>query len=216
MGPLESREELVADVARSGGYVAHTRGVAERVGAGDQVVAELADMAERLGALHLVALVAGGWCAGESCGAELSDPGASPSGARHCRSCRVGWTLVEDGGRVRAVARPWPASANASPPAPLESPKLTDVSDQAGEMASRGAVPGPTPRRRGLGLGGRLEVRRDQARLREAIADQIHPAPDGRHARTPSADQAPALPEPRLGIEPPANPAAGIDDEVLE
>jgi hypothetical protein len=70
---------------------------------------ELADMAERLVALHLVALVASGWCAGEICGAELSDPGAGPSGTRRCRACRVGWTLVKDGDCVRAVARPWPA-----------------------------------------------------------------------------------------------------------
>lgn len=115
----EPREEFVWEVVRSGGYMKHTRDVAERARAGDLVVAELADMAERLAALHAVALVAGGWCAGESCGAELTDPGASPSGARHCRACRVGWTLVEDGDRVRAVSRPWPALANASPP-PVE------------------------------------------------------------------------------------------------
>jgi hypothetical protein len=196
MGHSEPREELVADVARSLGYVEHTRGVAERADVGHLVVVELADMAERLGALHLVALVVGGWCAGESCGAELSDPGASPSGARHCRACRVGWTLLEDGGRVRTVARPWPASANASPPASLETSKLTDVGDQGAETASRGAVSRPTPRRRGLGLGGRLEVRRDQARLHEAIADQLHPAtPPTSATRSPASMPPPALPD---------------------
>jgi hypothetical protein len=108
--PGDQLGELVADVARSGGYVQHTRDVASRAGAGDLVVAELADMGERLAALHLVALVAGGWCAGYSCGAELTDPSSSPSGARHCRACRVGWTLaVDDDGRLRAVSRPWPS-----------------------------------------------------------------------------------------------------------
>jgi hypothetical protein len=109
--PEARRLEFVGDVVRSLGYVEHTRGVATRVGAGDLVAGELTDIAERLGPLHRVALVVGGWCAGHSCGAELTDPSASPSGARHCRACRVGWTLVEDGGRLRAVARPWPASA---------------------------------------------------------------------------------------------------------
>jgi hypothetical protein len=196
VGHSDPREELVADVVRSLGYIAHTHGVAELAGAGDLVVAELADMAERLGALHLVALVAGGWCAGESCGAELSDPGASPSGARHCRACRVGWTLVEDGGRIRAEARPWPASGNASPPASLESPKLADVGDLAGETASHSAATRPSPRRRGLGLGGRLEVRRDQARLHEAIADQLHPATSPTSATwSPASMPPPALPD---------------------
>jgi hypothetical protein len=95
--------ELVADVARCQGYVGHTRTVAERAAAGELVVAELADVEERLSALHLVALVAGGWCA--RCGAQLTDPGQSPSGARHCRACRLGWTLAEEAGRARAVAR---------------------------------------------------------------------------------------------------------------
>jgi hypothetical protein len=103
-----AREELAGDVVRSLGYVQHTRAVALRADVGDLVVAELADVAERLAALHLVALVAGGWCAGESCGARLTEPAASPSGARHCRACRVGWTLVEADDRVRAVAEPWP------------------------------------------------------------------------------------------------------------
>lgn len=110
MGKLEPRDELVFDVVRAGGYVAHTVGTAERAGAGDLVAGELRDMAERLVALHLVALVVGGWCAGEKCGAELTDPSASPSGARHCRRCRVGWSLVEEGGRLRAVSRPWPST----------------------------------------------------------------------------------------------------------
>lgn len=104
------RDELVFDVARAAGYIAQTRATAERLDVGDLVVAELADVAERLAALHLVALVAAGWCAGANCGAELTYPGRSPSGTRHCRSCRVGWTLVEVEGRLRAVARPWPAS----------------------------------------------------------------------------------------------------------
>jgi hypothetical protein len=74
-------------------------------------VVELGDLADRLSALHLVALVAGGWCA--RCGAELTDASRSPSGARHCPSCRTGWTLARAEGRVRAVDRPWPAEATA-------------------------------------------------------------------------------------------------------
>ncbi len=31
-------------------------------------------------------------------GALRRTPGASPSGARHCRDCRVAWSLVESGG----------------------------------------------------------------------------------------------------------------------
>jgi hypothetical protein len=110
MGQSERRDALVFDVARSCTYVQHTRDVAERLDVGDLVVAELADVAERLAALHVVALVAGGWC---SCGAELTAAGASPSGARHCRACRVGWSLVEEGDRLRAVSRPWPSQESA-------------------------------------------------------------------------------------------------------
>lgn len=102
------RDALVFDVARSCTYVRHARDVAERLDVGDQVVAELADMGERLAALHLVALVAAGWC--DRCGGDLTDPDASPSGARHCRACRVSWSLVEEAGRLRAVSRPWPAA----------------------------------------------------------------------------------------------------------
>jgi hypothetical protein len=111
VGNQEPQKELVFDVARSLGYVDHTRSTAQVAGAADLVVAELADMAERLGALHLVALVVSGTCAAGRCGGALTEPGASPSGARHCRVCRVGWTLVEDGGRLRAVSQPWPGSA---------------------------------------------------------------------------------------------------------
>ncbi|HEY7201895.1 MAG TPA: hypothetical protein VIC57_16865 [Candidatus Dormibacteraeota bacterium] len=111
MGLPAKRDDLVFDMARSHTYVDHTRDVAQRIGAGDLVVAELADMAERLVDLHMVALVAAGWCAGRSCSGELTDPGASPSGARHCRACRVGWSLVEENGRLRAVSRPWPEAA---------------------------------------------------------------------------------------------------------
>jgi hypothetical protein len=108
MNRAEPREELVGDLVRSLGYVQHTRDVAGRADVGVLVVSELVDVTERLAALHLVALVAGGWCAGESCGARLTHAGASPSGARHCRACRIGWTLLEDDDRVRAVAEPWP------------------------------------------------------------------------------------------------------------
>ena len=110
------RDALVFDVARSSTYVRHTRDTAERFDVGDLVVAELAAMGDRLAELHLVALVAAGWCASPKCGADLTAPGASPSGARHCRACRVGWSLVEEAGRVRAVARSWPASGDASSP----------------------------------------------------------------------------------------------------
>jgi hypothetical protein len=109
---VKLRHELVADVVRCLGYVSHAQGVAERAGANAGVVAELADIEDRLTALHLVALFAGGWC--PRCGAELTDPGRSPSGLRHCRSCRLGWTLVEQEGRVRAVERAWPAKAGAA------------------------------------------------------------------------------------------------------
>jgi len=107
-----AHDELVGDVVRSLGYLQHTRQVAERAGAGDLVVAELADLEARLAALHLVALVLGDWCA--HCGAELTDPARSPSGARHCRTCRVGWTLTAEGGQLRAIGRPWPAPAGAA------------------------------------------------------------------------------------------------------
>jgi hypothetical protein len=103
---VQQRLDLVADVARSLGYVHHTHQLAERANAVAVVVAELADMEQRLQALHLVVLVAGGWC--PRCSAELTDPSKSPSGTRHCRSCRVGWTLSEDDGLVRAVDRAWP------------------------------------------------------------------------------------------------------------
>jgi hypothetical protein len=108
MSPTPPRDALVFDAAKSCTYVRHTREVAERLEVSDLVVAELADMSERLAALHLVALVAAGWCAGSQCGADLTDPEESPSGARNCRACRVGWSLVEEDGRLRAVARPWP------------------------------------------------------------------------------------------------------------
>lgn len=110
--PARSRAELagdlVADALRSLGYVQHTRDVADAADADALVIAELAGLAEQLTAVHLVALVSGGWCA--TCAAELTDPARSPSRARHCRACRVGWTLVERERRVRAVSRPWPRS----------------------------------------------------------------------------------------------------------
>lgn len=111
MGHPVPRDELVFEVVRLGAYVVHVRTVAERAGAGARVVAELTDMVEGLAGLHVVALVAGGWCASDKCSAELTDAARSPSGARHCRRCRVGWSLVEVEGRLRAVSRPWPVSA---------------------------------------------------------------------------------------------------------
>ena len=104
--PAELQRELVADVARAQGYVHHTRDLAGRADAGDLVVAELRELETQLEALHLVTLVAGGWC--PRCGTELTDPSRSPSQACHCRRCRVGWTLATEGGRRRAIARPWP------------------------------------------------------------------------------------------------------------
>src|SRR2546423_13415298 len=96
MGRPDPYEELVHDVVRLGGYVAHVRLRADKAGVGGSLLAELDEMAERMSALHLVALVIGGWCASGNCGAELTDPARSRSGARHCRRCRVGWILVED------------------------------------------------------------------------------------------------------------------------
>ncbi len=68
---------------------------------------ELLDIQERLRALPVVALVGGGKCG--RCAAALTDAGRSPSGARHCRACRVGWTLEERDDQVWAVERPWPS-----------------------------------------------------------------------------------------------------------
>ena len=110
MSAHDPKAELVFDLARASGYVAHSRQTAEKAAADDLIVAELAEVAERLAALHLVALVSGGWCASPSCGAELTEPDRSPTGARHCRTCRMGWVLIEeDQRRLRAVAQPWPA-----------------------------------------------------------------------------------------------------------
>ena len=100
------------DVSRTGGYAARTRETAAQAEAPAAVLAELADVADRLTALFSVATVHAGRCAGPSCGAPLTDAHLSPSGARHCRRCRVGWVMVEDEQhRVRAVAEPWPAEA---------------------------------------------------------------------------------------------------------
>jgi len=110
MSPTPPRDSLVFDAARCCTYVRHARDVAARLDIGDLVVAELADIGERLAALHLVALVAAGWCANPKCGADLTDPAESPSGARDCRACRVGWSLIEEAGRLRAIARPWAAN----------------------------------------------------------------------------------------------------------
>jgi hypothetical protein len=72
----------------------------------------LAELADRLTALFPVATVHAGTCPGLSCGAPLTDAHLSPSGAWHCRRCRVGWLMVEDEQhRVRAVAQPWPSVA---------------------------------------------------------------------------------------------------------
>ncbi len=64
--PSSPREQLlldlVADVARHAGYVRHTRGLAVRVGCSKGVQAELSAIEARLSALHLVVLIAGGWC----------------------------------------------------------------------------------------------------------------------------------------------------------
>ena len=54
-----------------------------------------------------------------------------------------------------------------------------------------GAVTRP-PRRRGLGLGGRLDVRRDQAALHKAIADQLVAQAEG---AAPQPEPAPRPPE---------------------
>lgn len=108
--------ELLDAVVRAGGWVYHVRSLAEQSGSlGELMVPELLDMQERFGALHLVTLVAGGWCASERCGKRLTDPTLSESGARHCRECRIGWVLEQRDGAVRAIAHPWPARAAAEP-----------------------------------------------------------------------------------------------------
>lgn len=96
-------DNMPADVARAAGYVERVRHLA--TGPYAPMAAELAELAERLQGLHLAALALDGWC--PTCGAALTDPAQSPSGARHCRACRVGWELVQQDGRLRAVARAW-------------------------------------------------------------------------------------------------------------
>jgi len=111
--PEQLRLDLVADMARCSTCVQHTRDLAERAGWSIALQAELGEIGERLSALHLVVLVAGGWC--PQCGADLTDPDRSPSGTRHCRPCQVGWTLAENEQQVRAVDRHWPAAPDAQP-----------------------------------------------------------------------------------------------------
>lgn len=110
--PRPLQHDLVVDLARCHGYVKHARDRADDAGMGQSVLAELNAIAEQLGELHRVAQVAGGWCS--TCSGELTDPGRSPSQARHYRACRVGWTPGEDEGWLRAVARPWSPGGAAS------------------------------------------------------------------------------------------------------
>lgn len=108
--PGRSREQLqhefVAFVAEAGGRLHFAAEFAARLEVAEPVIDELHQLTERLGELHLVALVECGRCA--NCGAELTDPSRSPSGARHCRACRVGWQLAGPDGRLVAEAHPWP------------------------------------------------------------------------------------------------------------
>jgi hypothetical protein len=105
--------ELLDFVARARLWVASARAkAADSTATGELMAPELADMEERLRALHLVAMVGSGRCAGEKCGVTLTDPARSASAARHCRECRVGWQLEQRDGVVRAVAVPWPSGAS--------------------------------------------------------------------------------------------------------
>lgn len=53
---------------------------------------------------------------------------------------------------------------------------LADTGIRAGELSGRGSVRRPGRRRRGLGLGGHLDVRSDQAQLHQAIGEQLEDA----------------------------------------
>jgi hypothetical protein len=107
--PADVAAELLDYVARAGLWAYQTRSIAESSGpTGELMVSELLDIQQRFRALHLVALVGAGWC--DRCGGRLTDPSRSPTGARHCRDCRVGWTLEQSDGRVRAIPQPWPAT----------------------------------------------------------------------------------------------------------
>lgn len=183
------RLDLVADLVRCLGYVQHTRGVAERVGCSGGVQAELSDIEERLSALHLVvALIAGGWC--PRCGGVLTDPKRSPTGTRHCRTCRIGWALAESEHQARAVDRPWPEDSQARELQGLPQPDRPLHDDLIGDVGHDRAVRRP-PRRPGLGLGGRVDFRRLQAQLQEAIAADLDAAdiaapPAGRRCQSPA------------------------------
>jgi hypothetical protein len=107
--------ELLDFVARAGLWVASARAKADDSTATGLLMApDLGQIEERLRALHLVALVGGGWCANDKCGERLTDPARSASGARHCRECRVGWQLEQRDGVVRAVAVPWPVGTGSA------------------------------------------------------------------------------------------------------
>jgi hypothetical protein len=129
--PGDQQHELVADVSRCWGYVKHTHDLAQRVGADRRLVAELLAIADQLTALQQFALVAGGWC--PECGDRLTDPRLSPSRARHCRRCRLGWSVVEGETRIRAGSRPWPPRVPSA-----TSPKRT-TPDTGGPASARSA-----------------------------------------------------------------------------
>jgi hypothetical protein len=85
-------DELLEAVVRAGGWAYHARAkaAADTGGLGELMVPELLDMQERFGPLHLVTLVASGWCGSHKCGKRLTDPAQSVRGARHCGSAGSG------------------------------------------------------------------------------------------------------------------------------